>query len=77
MTNRAGLYIIVGLTLLVVCDNNYKITEIERKVEKISNIPLQTKNVIGEDTPDKFYEINGIKSYTEIDGKSIETYFQK
>lgn len=36
---------------------------------------LQVKNTVGEDTPDKFYEISGRRVYIEIDGKPVEDYF--
>lgn len=42
-----------------------------------SNYKLQEQNILGEDTPEKFYEINEQRVYLEIDGKPIEQYFGK
>ena len=42
-----------------------------------SHLELKTENVIGNDLPEKFYEINGKKVYLEIDGKPVEKYFEK
>jgi len=38
---------------------------------------LQQRNVIGNETPDKFYEINGQRAYLEIDGMPVEGYIRK
>ena len=37
---------------------------------------VYTKNVIENDAPEKFYEINGERVYLEIDGKSVDEYFK-
>ena len=42
---------------------------------KTSKLELKIQNVIGNKTPEKFYEINGGKYFTEIDGKKVEDYF--
>ena len=36
---------------------------------------IQERNVIGNLTPEKFYEISGKRFYIEIDGKPVEKYF--
>jgi hypothetical protein len=40
------------------------------------NPSLLESQVVGDATPDKFYEINGKKAYLEIDGKSVDEYFK-
>lgn len=51
------------------CDNTGKMME---KTEP----RLRIENVIGKETPEKFYEINGQKYYLEVDGKPIAEYFR-
>lgn len=54
--------------------------KIERKVDKLLQRPtieLRIDNVIGGETPEKFYEIDGKRVYLEIDGKPVEQYFRE
>ena len=37
---------------------------------------LHQRNVIGNEAPEKFYEVNGQRAYLEIDGKPVEQYFK-
>lgn len=50
---------------------------IEKKINLLlRKYDLKTENVLGNPEPEKFYEIEGRRVYLEIDGKSIEQYFQ-
>lgn len=46
-----------------------------KRIDENTRPQIQVKNVIGNETPDKFYQINGQRVYLEVDGKSIEKYF--
>ncbi len=50
-----------------------RLSEIEKKVREPQ---LIEQNVIGNETTDKFYVIDGKNAYVEIDGKSAEEYFR-
>ena len=64
--------IVIGVSSLLV-GGHY----IWRESQETDIVPrIQTRKVIGKSLPDKFYEINGKKVYLEIDGKSVEDYFQ-
>ena len=49
---------------------------VANKVGCSKNYELKTENVVGNEIPEKFYEINGKKVYLEIDGKLVEEYFK-
>ncbi len=38
---------------------------------------VHVENVIGQEAPDRFYELNGQRGYLEIDGKSVEQYVRE
>lgn len=79
--NRAGLYIMMMITMLAscrACDISKKILEkvnvLEKKVSATIDIE---QNVLGGKAPEKFYIINGDTAYIKIDGKLIGEYFSK
>ena len=37
---------------------------------------VRVENVIGAEAPEKFYEINGQRFYSEVDGKPVESHFK-
>lgn len=51
---------------------------IEQKVDELHTrttaYELKTQNVLGNETPETFYEIDGRKAYLTIDGKNVEEY---
>lgn len=48
----------------------------DRKIKSLEQqLQITEENVIGQEAPEKFYEINGQRVYLEIDGKPIEEYF--
>lgn len=70
------LGIIMGLGITT----NEQTGRIEQELETLESsrlYELRTENVIGQETPEKFYEINGQRVYLEIDGQSVEQYFKK
>lgn len=72
--SRCGLYIMVAIATLGSinsCEQTQKILNNYQKVPQ-----LQVENVISSEAPEKFYELNGQRVYLEIDGKSVEQYFQ-
>ena len=54
-----------------------KLENIEAAIRNQPKYEIQTQNVIGEEAPEKFYEINGQRVYLEVDGKPVEQYFNK
>ena len=66
--------LITGISVFV--GNEFRlIHRLENKVDSIeSKLTLHYENVIGGPEKDKFYEIGGLRSYIEIDGKPIEKY---
>ena len=48
---------------------------LEKKIDSYYNI--KTQNVMGNEKPEKFYEIGGKRVYLEIDGTPVEDYFKK
>lgn len=54
-----------------------RLDNINSTLAQQSNYKLQEQNILGEDTPERFYEINEQRVYLEIDGKPIEQYFGK
>jgi hypothetical protein len=54
-----------------------KLDNIEKAIREQPRYEMKTENVIGQESPEKFYEINGQRVYLEIDGKPIEQYFRK
>lgn len=47
---------------------------LEEKIEEIKP-KIQEAQVLGNETPERFYEIDGQRVYLTIDGKPIEQYF--
>lgn len=68
---RTGLYIMVLVTMLTTCDNNDRI---DRFYAGSGQPQIQERDVIGETTPDRFYEIDGRKVFLEVDGRPVEDY---
>ncbi len=57
--------------------NESDMENLEERVNKLEKqLTIQTRNTIGRDLNDKFYEINGEKVYLEIDGRPVEDYFK-
>ncbi|MBI4447450.1 hypothetical protein HY643_00565 [Candidatus Woesearchaeota archaeon] len=92
MTSRPGLYAMVLMTMLSawriqsnlekvldqVDRTNNRIEQINTRIGQIEKaFELQVRDVIGEEAPEKFFEINGQRVYLEIDGKPIDQYFRK
>lgn len=85
--SRPGLYAMVGLTLFLTCDNSANINRNGRNLyeQRRSLIEMEwqmkkqqepkVENVIAGPQVDKFFEIDGKKYFTEIDGRPIEIYF--
>ena len=72
--SRRGLYLIALLgTIGAIKSCDYS----KEARDSLAKQPqLYTKNVVGNDTLDKFYIINGQRVFLEIDGKPIENgYF--
>ena len=46
-------------------------------LERMPEQTLYTENVSGNETPDKFYLVNGQRAYLEIDGQPVESYIPK
>ena len=80
MTERIGLYLIVGVTMLNVGAIYKNTNELSTKVAdlesmlKTSQPILQEKDVLGNPELETFYEINGQRFYLRIDGKPVEQY---
>ena len=68
-----GLGAAIFFSTLNIRDN---LKNIEEKIKRISP-NLKIENVIGNETPDKFYEIDGRRVYLEIDGKPVEEYLKR
>lgn len=71
---------IIGAAALV-CSTGVGITAwgmadrvIADKAKATSSNNTKIENVIGSESPEKFYELNGQRVYLEIDGKSVEEY---
>ena len=64
-----------GLSLTIVgillWDRHQRLSKLELELEK----QVRTKNVIGNTTPDKFYERDGQRLYIEVDGRPAMEYF--
>ncbi len=69
--SREGLYIMVAIATIgsvKSCNRTQEILDSQPKI--------QIQNVIGQESPDMFYDLNGQRFYSEIDGKLVEQYFQ-
>lgn len=53
----------------------YHNSRIANSLEKQEKPEIQTRDVIGNSEPERFYEFNGQRVYLEIDGKPVESYF--
>lgn len=62
-----ALCIAAGINLLTT-------PNLEKKLDELKPI-VKEEQVIGNQIPEKFYEIDGKKVYLEIDGKPVEEYF--
>lgn len=63
------------------CSNNREVEKLTSQVQMMQDkyqcidalLPqVKTENVFGNDTPEKYYEINGKKYYFVVDGKIVE-----
>ena len=75
-TSRTGLYVMVFLSMMVSCATGIRIERIEEMLERESQKPKEeTRNVIRGEKPETFYEIDGQRYYSKIDGVPVEDYF--
>ena len=77
--NRAGLYAMVFLGsvgALRACSHS---GDVQKELVRLRNeIPvIQRNNVIGNQTPDEYIDVNGIRAYIRIDGEPVEAYLKK
>src|SRR3990172_214680 len=70
-----GLYTIAIVGTLAAIDSCSNTSDIQKQIQATPQI--QTQNTIGQEMPEKFYDINGQRVYLEIDGKPVEQYFKK
>ena len=49
-------------------------SSLESKIDQLTPV-VREEQVLGNQTPEKFYEIEGNRVYLEIDGKPVEQYF--
>ena len=74
-----GLYLLVSTGIvgsIRSCDNTSEIQDQLRKTTQIHIEQIHIENVLGEATPEKFYEIGGQRVFLEVDGKPIQDYFK-
>ncbi|MEI7718636.1 MAG: hypothetical protein WCI72_02120 [archaeon] len=73
--NRKGLYAMVAIAMMSSIDSCCRTKQI---IENYQQKPqVQVRNVIGNEAPERFYEVDGHRVYLEIDGKSVESYFPR
>lgn len=63
-------------SLSLVRDVNSMNSRINQLLQR-PTLELKTENVLGNKTPEQFYEIAGKRVYLTIDGQPVEQYFQK
>lgn len=73
--SRYGLYLMIGITMIAGMKSCNRTADIKENMQAIPQI--QEQNVISQEAPEKFYEINGQRVYLEVDGKPIEQYFKE
>ncbi|MBT3297915.1 hypothetical protein HN385_03250 [archaeon] len=57
-------------------DLDKKVTALSTNLETVCSEPqFLTKNLIGNDTPETYFLVNGQLAYLTIDGKSVNDYF--
>lgn len=77
--DRLALYaasVVIGGGTYIGFKTDQRLEYIEEKIEKPKH-EIREENVIGEDSPEKFYEIDGKRVYLEIDGKPVEQHFRE
>ncbi|MEK6967360.1 MAG: hypothetical protein AABX51_01890 [Nanoarchaeota archaeon] len=67
-----GLYIIVGVAMIAAIRSCNRTGDIKETLQS----QVQYQDVIGQEAPERFYEINGQRIYLEVDGKPVEEYFR-
>ncbi len=77
MTYPSLLVILGGATLLAAqCVDGKNKTQDARKDESLL-YQEQTENVLGNEKPETYVELNGVKYYSRIDGKDISDLVKK
>jgi hypothetical protein len=74
-TKRDGLYAMVFIAMIGSIKSCNRTQEIVDNYQKAPQV--QVRNIIGNDAPERFYEIDGQRVYFEIDGKSVDSYFPR
>ena len=77
--SRLGLIIsITGLAIVIgLAGVGMKLTGVSKRLEELKPTQMyeiQTEDVMGNEIPERFYEINGEKAYVQIDGNPVREY---
>ncbi len=70
--SRKGLYLMMMITMVASVRSCSISQDIYQKVNK--RPVVQVDNVIGQEAPEVFYNLNGQRFYLEVDGKKVEDY---
>ena len=75
--NLPGLitYIVIGIAAIAGIKSCNRTQEILDNYQKAPQV--QVENVIGQEAPERFYDLNGQRVYLEIDGKPVEQYVRE
>ena len=68
-TRITGLYVIAVIAMLGSLKSCNRTGDILERYE-----PAQVQNVMGQKTPEIFYQIDGHRCFLEIDGESVDHY---
>ncbi len=72
---REGLYAMVFIAMVGSIKSCNRTQEILNNYQKAPQV--QVGNVIGNEAPERFYEMNGQRVYLEVDGKAVDSYFPR
>ena len=70
-----GTYIVISIAAIAgikSCNRTQEILDNYREAPQV-----QVENVIGQEAPERFYDLKGQRVYFEIDGKPVEQYVKE
>ncbi len=79
-----GTTLLVAMTYVSSCESKGKLADLKYQMDQMQRsysqqvaVPqLSNQQVVGNETMDKFYTIDGRRAYVEIDGEAVEDHFK-